>query len=231
MTGEDQKQALQREYESRFAGNREYRDSVWKILCAEFFQRFVQPDSAILDLGAGWGEFINNIQAGKKMAMDLNPDTGRHIDSGVRFINQDCSARWSVDAESLDVVFTSNFLEHLESEERLRQTIVEAHRCLKTGGTIICLGPNINCVGDAYWDFKDHRIPLADGSIRKLLERAGFQIRQCIPRFLPYSMSRGATPPVFLVKLYLKLPLLWRLFGKQYLVIGVKEPPAGKGRQ
>jgi hypothetical protein len=50
-----------------------------------------------------------------------------------------------------------------------------------------------------------------------------------IPRFLPYSMSTGRTPPSFFVKLYLKLPILWPLFGKQFLVIGKKKQRIEKG--
>ena len=44
-------------------------------LCGFFFA--VRARTAkILDLGAGWGEFINNIVAAEKYAMDLNQDGG-----------------------------------------------------------------------------------------------------------------------------------------------------------
>ena len=36
-------------------------------------QRWIQPGSRVLDLGCGWGEFIRNVQASRKYAMDLNP--------------------------------------------------------------------------------------------------------------------------------------------------------------
>jgi predicted SAM-dependent methyltransferase len=56
----------------------------------------------------------------------------------------------------LDVIFTSNFFEHLVSKQALSQTILQAKKCLVPGGRLIAMGPNIRFVGGAYWDFWDH---------------------------------------------------------------------------
>ena len=206
-------------YENRFAASADYRDRVWKILCRNFFQRYVPEDARILDVGAGWGEFINNVVAGQRMAMDLNPAVAERLESGVAFIQQDCCEPWALESESLDVVFSSNFFEHLASKSALESTVSEACRCLKPGGTIMCLGPNIRYVGDRYWDFWDHHIPISDSSLAELLSLAGFTICEQIPRFLPFSMSTGFQPPPLLVALYLRFPAIWRIFGKQFLLV------------
>ncbi len=138
------KTELQKEYAMRFGVQQEYRDAVWKILTAEFFQKMIPPDSTVLDLGCGWGEFINNIRADKKYGMDLNPEGRTRLASDVQFLEQDCSKPWQVADSSLDCVFTSNLFEHLRHKDALRDTLAEAHRCLKPGGRIICLGPNIS---------------------------------------------------------------------------------------
>jgi len=39
------------------------------------------------------------------------------------------------------------------------------------------------------------------------------------PRFLPYSMSQGFTPPIGFISLYIRLPFLWRILGKQFLLV------------
>ncbi|HPX41753.1 MAG TPA: methyltransferase domain-containing protein, partial [Candidatus Hydrogenedentes bacterium] len=122
--------------------------------------------------------------------------------------------------ESLDVVFTSNFLEHLRKKSLVEQTIEEAVRCLKPGGLMICMGPNVRYLPGAHWDFWDHFIPLTERSLSELLELKGFEIRLQVPRFLPYSMSTGITPPLFLVAWYLRLPFVWPWFGKQFVVAG-----------
>jgi SAM-dependent methyltransferase len=218
-----QPEIIKTQYQHRFSDLQEYRTQVWKVLCRAYFSRVISHDSIILDLGAGWGEFINNIGAARKYAMDLNPATPEHLAPGVTFINQDCSQPWIIEPGSLDVVFTSNFLEHLYDKPSIERTVSEAYRSLKCGGLFICMSPNINCVPGAYWNFWDHHVPLTEQSCAELLRINGFSISKCIPRFLPYTMSEGKKMSLFLVKLYLKLPLLWPLFGKQFLVIGKKD--------
>jgi SAM-dependent methyltransferase len=215
--------SLQQEYQLRFGELAEYRNSVWKVLCTDFFDSLISPDSRVLDLGAGWCEFINNVTAGQKYAMDLNPETQSRLASGIRFLHQDCSATWELERESLDVVFTSNFLEHLPDKDRVKQTVSHAYQCLAPGGCLICLGPNIKHVNGAYWDFWDHFVPLTELALGELLQLEGFDVEVNIGRFLPYSMSQGSAPPLFLLRLYLKLRFVWRFFGKQFLVIGRKK--------
>ena len=50
-------------------------------------------DSTIIDVGCGWGEFINNISAQVKYGMDLNPEGNNRLNSDVIFLNQDCSKK------------------------------------------------------------------------------------------------------------------------------------------
>jgi len=219
----DKSVALQQEYRLRFEKLGEYRNKIWEILCAEYFGKFISERSEIIDVGAGWGEFINNVKASRKYAIDLNPETKYHLSEDVTFLNQDCSERWKIETRSLDVVFTSNFLEHLPSKEDIERTISEAHRCLRDNGLLICLGPNIKYLPGAYWDFWDHLIPITESSLSELLKLKGFNVKRCIPRFLPFSMSTGSTPPLFMVKLFVRLPILWPLIGRQFLVIGEKK--------
>jgi len=219
---------LKKQYQLRFGNFEKYRRDVWKILCRDFFAKYIPERSTILDIGAGWGEFINNTDAARKLAMDLNPETKDRLSSEVDILQQDCSQKWQVESGALDLVFTSNFLEHLPDKASVERTICETHRCLKDDGIVICLGPNIKFLPGAYWDFWDHHVPLTDSSLSELLKMNGFTIDLCIPRFLPYTMSTGRKPPLFLVKLYLKVPLVWPLFGKQFLIIGRKKPAANE---
>ena len=62
----------------------------------EFFSRYIPDNAKVLDLGAGWGEFINNIKAADKCAMDLNPETKERLSAGVVFLNQDISCLWRI---------------------------------------------------------------------------------------------------------------------------------------
>ena len=211
---------LQAIYERRFKEERvAYRVRLWRTLVASFFQPMIPPGAAVLDLGCGYGEFINQIRCGSRFAMDLNPKATEHLDPTVKFLFQDCSLRWDLPDQSLDVVFTSNFFEHLPDKLALKLTLIEAARCLKPGGQLIALGPNIKFVQGAYWDFWDHFLSLTELSLSEALDNNGYRVERAVPRFLPYTTINQPAFPMAFVRLYLRLPLLWPWFGRQFLVV------------
>lgn len=213
---------LKTQYRLRFEKVDSYRQKLWSVLCRDFFSRFIPPSSRLLELGAGWGEFINQIDAAERHAMDLNPELPARLAPEVVPVVQDCSKPWPFPENRFDAIFTSNFLEHLPDRSAIGRTVSEAFRCLRPGGTMICMGPNIRYTGHAYWDFWDHVVPLTDRSCAELLAIHGFTIERTFPKFLPYSMSNGFTPPLFMVRLYLRIPPFWTLLGKQFLIIARK---------
>jgi len=210
---------LQSIYERRFKRRAAYRNRLWRVLNDSFFQKFVAADATVLDLGCGYGEFINQIRCGKKLGMDLNPQSRLHLAPDVELLAQDCSRPWPIADASLDLIFTSNFFEHLPDKLALRTTVIEAGRCLRPGGRLVALGPNIKYVPGAYWDFWDHFLCLTELSLGEALENNGFRVVESHPRFLPYTTVHAMEFPDILVRLYLSLPPLWRIFGKQFLVV------------
>jgi SAM-dependent methyltransferase len=216
---------LQRIYAQRFNSSARYRQRVWQVLVKHFFQRWVPASASVLDLGCGYGEFINVIPARRKFGMDLNPETQKHLAPNIEFLRQDCSLPWPNAARDLDVVFTSNFFEHLPDKATLGRTLDEIARALKPGGRLIAMGPNIKFTGGRYWDFWDHFLPLTEASLAEALVTRGLQIEQCFDRFLPFTMSGRREFPMWIIALYLKCPFLWRLKGEQFLVIAAKPHP------
>lgn len=222
MPMEERSEVLRAEYQRRFESNRQYRDAVWKALCETVFSRLVKATDTVLDLGAGWGEFSRNIAARRKYAMDLNPDCGERVAGHAEFLLQDCSARWPLEDESLDAVFTSNFLEHLPGKDLIDRTLDEAWRCLRKGGLMICVGPNVRFLPGTYWDYWDHYTPITDRSLAEALSLHRFEVVSNVPRFLPYTMSGGRNPPLWAVRAYLAMPIFWPLFGKQFFIVARK---------
>lgn len=213
---------LKKEYDMRFEALQDYRNAVWKVLTRDFFQNDIPKNSTVLDLGCGWGEFINNIQAGRKYAMDLNPRSREKLKKDVIFIEQDCSQSWSVEESSLDVIFTSNFFEHIPTKEMLSSILKQSYKSLKPGGKLICLGPNIKYLPGAYWEFWDHYLPLTENSMEEGMRLSGFKVVRKVDRFLPYTMVNKRKVPVAFIQWYLNMPWFWRFFGKQFLVVGEK---------
>jgi SAM-dependent methyltransferase len=215
---------LDKLYQQRFPETElAQKNAIWKVLCEDFFQRRVAADATVVDIGAGYCEFINNIQAAHKIAVDLNPDVQRFAAAGVRVINAPSTAIAEIESSSVDVVFMSNFLEHLPDKAAVLGTFKEANRILRGGGSIIVLQPNIRFLPGEYWDFFDHHTPLTDRSLVEGLQLAGFTPDLVHPRFLPYTTKSRLPKAAFLVRLYLHFPPLWRLLGKQALVVAIKK--------
>lgn len=195
---------------------------IWQVLCGEYFSKFVSPGDRVVDIGAGYCEFINNIKAADKIAIDLNPDTIRLAAPGVRVINESCTDSPSIETGSVDVIFMSNFLEHLPSKQVVLDTLRESARMLRPGGCVIILQPNIRFLYDEYWDYFDHHTPLSDRSLVEGVSLAGLTPEVVVPRFLPYTTKSRLPQAPWLVSLYLRVPLAWRVLGKQALVVARK---------
>lgn len=213
---------LDDQYRRRFEAEDATRQRVWRVLIDSWFGRYVHPDDRVLDLGCGWGPFINQIDAAERYGIDLNPDAGNHLAAGVTLFQQRADDHWPVDDGHLDLVFSSNFLEHLPDRVAVTATLTEAYRCLKPGGTLVLMGPNIKYVGGAYWDFFDHYVPLTEASLVEATELVGFRTTTVHGRFLPFTMAGKPPPPSLLVKLYLRFKPAWRFLGKQFLVVVTK---------
>lgn len=54
---------LQKIHDRRFGKTAAYRNRVWQVLTRSFFPRWIAPAAVVLDLGCGYGGFINNIAA------------------------------------------------------------------------------------------------------------------------------------------------------------------------
>lgn len=199
------------------------RDRVWKVLCKHFFDQRIPADATVLDLACGYGEFINNITASRKFAVDLNPDSARHLAPGITFFNAPATDLSALGHGVADVVFTSNFLEHLHDKKECDTVLAAVRDVLKPGGKFIIMGPNIRYTYREYWDFYDHYIPLSDLSLGEGLGIAGFRIEESIARFMPYTMNNRTSTHDLLVRAYLALPLAWKVLGKQFLITAIKK--------
>ena len=198
---------------------RHKRNRVWQVLCKDFFQQFVDKDQSVLDMGAGCCEFINNIVCGKKYALDANQGSLQYANPDVNVLTgKGAQASELLKGEKVDVVFFSNFLEHMRSKDEVRTTLMEVRKILGMQGRVLMLQPNIRYCYKQYWDFFDHNIPLSHKSLQELLRSLNFKILMVKPKFLPFS-TKSALPlhPLF-VKIYLKMIPLQLIIGRQMFI-------------
>jgi SAM-dependent methyltransferase len=211
---------LQTLYANRFGAESEQRQDLWQVLCRDFFQKWVDPAATVLDLGAGHCEFINNIRAARRVAVDLNPDVDRYAGPDVETFVGHIDRLEPVKDDSVDVVFVSNIFEHL-TRDVILSSLTEARRVLKPGGRLLILQPNVRYCARDYWQFFDHITPVDDRALTEALAATGFGVEKCIPRFLPYSTQSRLPSWPWLVRLYLRMPLAWRVLGAQAFMVAV----------
>lgn len=185
------------------------RDGVWKQVCDFLQPRFIPPNASVLDLGAGYCNFINNINAKEKHAVDIFQDLKKYAHPDVHIHNQSCTDLSNFSDGLFDVVFASNLFEHLERSE-FYSTLTQVHRVLKTGGKLLCLQPNFRYCYREYFDDFTHVQIFTDRSLSEVLESFDFSIYRQYARFLPVNMkSRLRFPIPFLhsiIRLYLRSP-------------------------
>jgi ubiquinone/menaquinone biosynthesis C-methylase UbiE len=191
---------------------------MWRILCSDFFQKYVPASSTVLDVAAGHCEFINNIRAEHKLAVDLNPDVVTRAAAEVETYVGRSDHMPAIADRSVDRVFISNLFEHV-TREVILSTLNEVKRVLRSGGQLMILQPNVRYCAKDYWMFFDHITPVDDRALTEALNAVGYEVDLCLPRFLPYTTKSRIPSNPSMIRLYLKVPIAWKVLGAQAFVV------------
>lgn len=219
----DLSQILERLYARRFSpSDLEEMRGVWRALVRGFFQARIRPEATVVDVGAGACLFINEVRAARRIALDANPDLTRQAGPGVEaVVTRDLSLRELADG-TIGHVFLSNFLEHLPDYRAVLALLDTVLRKLEPGGTLLVLQPNFRLEPRRYFDFVDHQVILTDASLVEALEVVGYEIRERRARFLPFTSKSILPKWPWLVRLYLWLPPVQWLLGKQTFLVAAR---------
>jgi len=217
-------QDFEKIYHTRFsADERAEKIKLWDCLVKSYLQKFFGKDKVIIDFGCGFCEFINAVSGKKKYAYDIEPAFEKFAGPDVEFIKGETARPLPLADNSCDCAFASNFFEHLRSRDEVVFILGEAFRILKPSGRMVVIQPNIALLGGAYWDFFDHILPFTDKSLLEAMAIIGFRECYVKRRFLPYTTKTRGRARTSWLKLYLALPFLQWIFGKQSLII-VEKP-------
>lgn len=190
---------------------------LWKALYEYHLKDYIKEDYCVLELGAGFGYFINNVQCRKRIAVDIWEEFQTYLDSSI--VSKVCNIAELdfIENNSVDFVFASNVFEHVSKLELIR-CLNTLKKKLKDGGTLNIIQPNFKYAFKEYFDDFTHETIYTDIGLSDLLESQGYIIIEKYPKYLPFKINSKTPSIPILIKLYLKLPI--KPFGKQMFIRG-----------
>lgn len=203
-----------RYFETRFTEDPR-REILWRTLVQYYFQSQIPQDGCVLELGAGYGNFINNVRAARRIAQDQWPELSKHLAPGVESHVGPVDDLSFLENNSVDFVFASNLFEHV-SHEAFAAVLQQLRGKLTPGGTITVLQPNYRYAFREYFDDYTHRTVYSHLSICDFLHANSYEVITCKPRFLPLTLKSKLKVSPALIRLYLASPL--KPLGKQMLI-------------
>ena len=178
---------------------------LWKTLCTSVLDDLVPEDGVAVELGAARCDLINNLRAGRRVAVDIWAGVTEHVASGVEAYVGPAADLGFLQDGSVDAVFASNLVEHLEVEQA-EVMVREVRRVLKEEGRLILIQPNFRISPERYFDDYTHRSIWTDVSLADFLRSEGYTVDRVQARFLPLTVKSRLPIHPSLIKLYLASP-------------------------
>lgn len=198
-------------FHTRFVHDQK-RDVLWQTLCRYHFSRLISESDCVLDLGAGYGSFINRVVAKRRIAVDAWDGFANYLEPQIESHIGDVTDLSFLEPASVNFVFASNLFEHL-SQEDFASVLSQLKHTLVADGTLNILQPNYYYSYREYFDDYTHRTVYTHRSITDFLEAHGYDVIECHPRFLPLTIKSRVPVWRLFIRLYLSSP--WKPLGKQ----------------
>jgi SAM-dependent methyltransferase len=191
------------------------RDVVWRALWRYHFRHEIKADDCVLDLGCGYGNFINQVVARRRFALDVWPEFPSHLAPGVEPIVGCATVLGPLPDHAVDFAFASNLFEHLQKDEFAR--VLSALRDkLSDRGRLTIMQPNYRYAYREYFDDYTHVTVWSHISLAEFLVANGYDVLSVVPRFMPITINSGWPVSPWLIRAWLASPV--RIFGKQMLL-------------
>ena len=191
------------------------RNVLWDSLWRYRFGAIVAPDDCVLDIGAGYCNFINAVTARRRITIDAWAQFPRHAAPGVECHVGDVTDLGFLGDASVDFAFASNIFEHLTQQD-FGTVLASLRAKLTDRGTLTIVQPNYRYAYREYFDDFDHKAIYSHVSLADFLEANGFEVFLVEPRFMPLSVKDRllVSPP--LIRAWLASP--YKPIGKQMLI-------------
>ena len=197
------------------------REVVWRALWRFRFRAMIAPGDCVLDLGSGYGSFINAVEARRRIAVDAWEGFPAYLAAGVEAkVGSVCDLDFLEDG-SVDFAFASNLFEHLDRED-FKSVLQALQRKLSSKGTLTLVQPNYRYAYREYFDDFDHKSIYSHISMADYLAANGFDVLLVEPRFMPLTVKGRLPVNERLVQAWLASP--WKPIGKQMLIQAKPRP-------
>src|SRR5438132_7638505 len=192
----------------------------WRALYRYYFSLLIADTDCVLELGAGYGHFINQVRTKKAIAVDSWEGYTDYLRPGSEARVGDVTDLSFLASSSIDFVFACTLFEHL-SQNEFASVLRQLKRVLASDGTLNLLQPNYYYASREYFDDYTHRTIYSHTSICDFLEAHGYRVIECRPRFLPLTVKSRLPVSPFLIRLYLRSR--WKPLGKQMFIRAVRK--------
>jgi SAM-dependent methyltransferase len=199
---------------SRFAEDAR-RDVLWAALWRYHFSRRIDAQDCVLDLGCGYGSFINQVHARRRIAVDAWPGFTAHLRPGIEAIVADAASLDAIADASVDFAFASNLFEHM-TQDAFARVLRSLRRTLSPRGSLTILQPNYRYAWREYFDDYTHVAIYSHISLTDFLRAQGWEVTRVRPRFLPLTIKSRLPVHPLLIGAYLASP--FKPGGKQMLI-------------
>ena len=191
------------------------RDVVWRSLWRFYFCKLISPNDCVLDLGCGYGDFINNVVARRRIAVDSWEGFLPYVDPRIERVVGSVTDLNFIEEGVIDFAFASNLFEHL-SKADFACVLEMLRRKLASGGTLNILQPNYRYAYREYFDDYTHVSVFSHISLTDFLRANGFDVLEISPRFLPLTVKSRLPVSPWLIRAYLASPI--KPLAKQMLI-------------
>ena len=191
------------------------RSQTWNALWRFHFSRVIAPDDCVLDMGCGYGEFINSVTARRRLALDAWSGFPAYLAAGVEATVGPVTELGFLEDASVDFAFASNLFEHI-SQADLAAVLAGLRAKLSARGTLTILQPNWRYAFREYFDDYTHITVYSHVSLTDFLTAHGWEVVETRPRFLPLTIKSRLPVWPLLIQAYLLSP--FKPMGKQMLI-------------
>jgi SAM-dependent methyltransferase len=155
------------------------RKSSQQVNLFRFFLPELSGASTVVEIGTGRGEFAHEARARGLRYIGIEPSSELCLglrSQGLDIINQ-IVPPLPFDDETVELVHSHDFVEHLLDYREVMRVFIESYRVLKPGGFLSVIAPNCETIKQLFYQYEyQHSFIVTKYRVENMLKDCGFEI-------------------------------------------------------